>query len=83
LRQRVLIENLSGKKHPIVLTPYQHSKDSFDPVAIPPEYYLMMGDNRDNSADSRYFGPVERWRILGRAAVVAASFNLERDNRPR
>lgn len=67
----------------IVLTPYQASKDSFAPISIPSEYYFMLGDNRDNSADSRYFGPVERWRILGRAAVVAVSFNLKRDNRPR
>jgi signal peptidase I len=42
-----------------------------------------MGDNRDESFDSRYFGPVTRDRILGRATVVAASVDRARHFRPR
>jgi signal peptidase I len=42
-----------------------------------------MGDNRDESFDSRYFGPVQRDRIVGRATVVAASVDPERHYRPR
>jgi signal peptidase I len=37
----------------------------------------MMGDNRDNSFDSRYFGCVERKRIVGQATAVALSFDRE------
>ena len=37
----------------------------------------MMGDNRDNSFDSRYFGSVERKRIVGQATAVAMSFDRE------
>jgi signal peptidase I len=35
----------------------------------------MMGDNRDDSFDSRYWGPVERKRIVGQAMAVALSFD--------
>ena len=53
------------------------------PVRVPPDHYLMLGDNRDNSADSRYFGFVPRRNIVGRASSVAISFDPEHFYRPR
>jgi signal peptidase I len=41
----------------------------FGPVKIKPGYYWMMGDNREDSADSRYFGQVPRSALIGRAIV--------------
>ena len=49
------------------------SLNGFDPVIIPEGQYFMMGDNRDNSADSRFFGFVDRKLIVGRAKVVVVS----------
>jgi len=45
--------------------------------------YFMMGDNRDNSADSRYFGFVPRRNIVGHATRVAFSLNPDRYYLPR
>lgn len=41
------------------------------PVKIPPGEYYVMGDNRENSEDSRFFGPIPKSLIVGRAVVVA------------
>ena len=46
-------------------------------------YYFMMGDNRDNSADSRYFGFVDRKEILGRATAIVISLDLQHYYQPR
>lgn len=43
----------------------------------------MMGDSRDNSTDSRYFGPVPRQEIVGRASAVVLSFDTSRYLLPR
>jgi signal peptidase I len=45
---------------------------------VPEGQYFMMGDNRDDSFDSRYWGTVERKRIVGRATSVVIS--LDRNN---
>ena len=40
---------------------------NFGPVVVPPGYVWVMGDNRGNSEDSRYFGPIPEHTIVGRA----------------
>ena len=52
-------------------------------VVVPAGTYFMMGDNRDNIADSRYFGFVPRRNIIGRATRVLISFDPERHHAPR
>jgi signal peptidase I len=56
---------------------------SFGPVQIPEGRYFMMGDNRDDSFDSRYFGTVARGQIVGRATSVVLSLNKENYWLPR
>lgn len=49
-------------------------------VVIPPGHFFAMGDNRDNSLDSRYWGFVPRENIIGRPLVVFWSFDVPGDN---
>ncbi len=49
--------------------------DPIDGVPLPPGKYFVMGDNRDHSADSRVFGPVDRSLIIGRSSRVLWSFD--------
>jgi len=51
------------------------SRDNFGPHVVPPNSYFMMGDNRDNSLDSRFWGMVHRDLILGEAMVVHWSWD--------
>ena len=56
---------------------------TFPPQEIPAGYYLMLGDNRDNSSDSRRIGLITRDRIMGRADAVAFSVDLDKYYLPR
>lgn len=59
---------------PALPEPYR-SRDQFGPYAVPPGTYFAMGDNRDRSSDSRYWGTVPRSMIKGRAFMVYWSFS--------
>ena len=54
----------------------ENPKRSFAPIKIPEGSYFMMGDNRDNSKDSRFYGIVEREQIVGEAKRALVSFDL-------
>ncbi len=81
-------ENLTGEKHetlPHAMMVYanQPQRGNFGPVTVPPNQYLMLGDNRDNSKDSRYIGFVPRDAIIGRATHVAFSLDVHNNYLPR
>lgn len=50
--------------------PRPYPRDNFGPIKVPEDQYLMLGDNRDRSADSRYWGLLPHKMIEGRAWVV-------------
>jgi len=67
-------ETVAGRKHPVMFIPEINSLRSFPETSVPKEQYFMMGDNRDNSLDSRYFGFIKREEIMGEAVGIAMSF---------
>ena len=69
--------------HDIQVLPHRAALRTYGPVTVPAGYYFMMGDNRDNSGDSRFIGFVPRRNIVGRASRVVVSFNPERYHLPR
>lgn len=54
---------------------YVPSRDNWGPIVVPEDNYFMLGDNRDDSQDSRYWGFVERGAIKGKPLFVYYSFN--------
>lgn len=53
----------------------QKSRDNYGPFVVPRDNYFMMGDNRDNSSDSRFWGTVHKDLILGEAMMVHWSWD--------
>lgn len=59
------------------------SHRQIEPFTVPPDHYYMLGDNRDNSADSRFFGLVPRALLIARAERVLVSADITDRWQPR
>jgi len=52
-------------------------RDNLGPIVIPPDSYFMMGDNRDTSLDSRFWGCVHTWELTGTAELIYWSWDIQ------
>ena len=83
-RHAFFFEAIGDQRHPVMLRPSEANPYSnFGPTSVPEGFYLMLGDNRDNSADYRDIGLVSRDRITGRAHTVAFSVDYDDYYLPR
>lgn len=76
----IIEEALPGRNHQVRLSQYlmNNSGRSYGPVIVPDDRYFVLGDNRNNSADSRVYSFIPRDEILGRSRSVV--FSLDSDN---
>lgn len=74
----ILNENINGVEHKIRLEPFlQSDLATFPEVTIPKDFYFVLGDNRDNSNDSRFISFIPRDEIIGRTKTVVMSHDFD------
>ena len=76
-------EQIADKAHTVQFLPAISAKRNFGPITVPQDNYFFLGDNRDDSADSRYIGMVPRKLLLGRAHHILVSADIQGNWLPR
>lgn len=76
-------EALPAREHAVQFLPRVPARRNFAPVVVPPDQFFMLGDNRDDSADSRFIGFVPRRLLIGRAHHVLVSADIQGNWLPR
>ncbi|MDQ6685651.1 MAG: signal peptidase I [Pseudomonadota bacterium] len=76
-------EEVAGSRRVVQWLPAIRAMRSFGPVQVPADSFFFLGDNRDNSADSRYIGVVARQLLIGRAHHILVSVDTQGVWEPR
>ena len=76
-------ETIAGSRREIQFLPEVAARRNFGPVIVPADSYFFLGDNRDDSGDSRYIGFVPRRLLIGRAHHVLISVDFKGSWLPR
>ena len=76
-------ESRGQSSHLVMALPSRQAVRSFSTLTIPTGKYFVMGDSRDNSFDSRFFGFVDRKQIVGKSSRVLLSFDKNHHYLPR
>ena len=76
-------ESFGDIQHLVQFLPVANAIDNFEAVTVPSGHYLVLGDNRNNSSDSRYIGFVPEIEIQGKAKKVIVSLDPENYYLPR
>lgn len=77
------LETIDGREHAFKLSRERAVPYVGATIVVPPGKYFVMGDFRNNSADSRYWGFVDAERIMGKVSAIAVSFARERSGSSR
>ncbi len=76
------IEYLKNYKHKILLLPFTKHKNKINSWIVPNNMYFVIGDYRDNSEDSRYWGFLHQDLIIGKVQYIWMSLEKQENNWP-
>ncbi len=77
INNKPIEENYGFYLDPSVFPESVRPRDNFGPFTVPPQNYFVMGDNRDHSFDSRFWGTVDFSSVKGKAFIIYWSWDKE------